>query len=176
MSGWVQGEIEVRWGLAEDEDLIAELLDLNGMSRWIALEERFIVAEEKGEVLAALSYRLAPKRLLLGFLIADPRVEERLLATTLYAGVVTLAREAGIGEVRARANPYDNYPCEVEYRRWRGAWRSDTVLPFEVRGELPMGGWRRIFALLGVVAVPFFRAFRDWDDPRVREGKEGAGS
>jgi hypothetical protein len=27
--------------------------------------------------------------------------------------------------------------------------------------ELPSGGWRRILALLGVAAVPFFRAFRD---------------
>lgn len=54
MSGWAQGETEVGWGLEEDEDLVAELLDLNGMSRWVAFEERFIVAEEKGEVLAAL--------------------------------------------------------------------------------------------------------------------------
>lgn len=122
-----------------------------------------------------MSYRLAPKRLLLGFLIADPRVEEPLLATTLYTGAVTLAREAGIGEVRARANPYDNYPREVGCHRWRGAWRSDTVLPFEVRGELPVGGWRRIFALLGIVAVLLFRAFRDYEDHRARGSREGAG-
>ena len=36
-------EIEVRWGLPGDEGGIAELLELNGMPRWVAFEERFIV-------------------------------------------------------------------------------------------------------------------------------------
>jgi hypothetical protein len=29
----------------------------------------------------------------------------------------------------------------------------------KVRAELPAGGWRRAFGLLGVLAVPFFGAF-----------------
>ncbi len=171
MSGWVhkyldggpagpvRRGIEVRWGLQEDEVCIAELLELNGMPRWVAFEERFIVAEERGEVLAALSYRTMSKRLLLGLLVADPWAGERPLATALYAGAVALALEAGIGEVRARPYPYGNYPCEAGYRWRRGGWRADAALPFEVRGELPAGGWRRVFALLGVVAIPFFRVF-----------------
>ncbi|MDP8950727.1 MAG: hypothetical protein M3N18_00505 [Actinomycetota bacterium] len=150
---------EVRWGLREDEARVGELLELNGMPRSLAFEERFIVAEEKGEVLAALSYRMVSKRLLLGFLVASPWAEERLLARVLYAGAAILAWEVGIGEVRARPNPYGDYPGEVGYRRRRGGWRSDANL-FEVRGELPEGGWRRVVALLGFVTVPFFRAFR----------------
>jgi len=153
--------IEVRWGLQEDEACIAELLELNGMPRWVAFEERFIVAEESGEVVAALSYRTVSKRLLLeGLPVADPWAGERPLATALYAGAVVLAREAGIGEVRARQNPYGDYPYEAGYRWRRGGWRADPALPFEVRGELPAGGWRRVFALLGVGAIPFFRGFR----------------
>src|SRR3712207_4783767 len=69
--------IEVRWGMAEDEARVAELLELNGMPRWVAFEERFIVAERDGEVLAALRYRTEPKRLVLGLLVTDPWAEER---------------------------------------------------------------------------------------------------
>ncbi|CAA9404959.1 MAG: hypothetical protein AVDCRST_MAG78-61 [uncultured Rubrobacteraceae bacterium] len=36
----------------------------------------------------------------------------------------------------------------------------DAALAVRARGELPAGVWRRVFALLGVVSVPFFRAFR----------------
>jgi hypothetical protein len=154
------GGTRVRWGLSEDEDKVAELLELNGMPRWVAFEERFIVAERKGEILAALQYRMAPKRLLLGLLVADPWAEEPSLAKAFYVGAVALAREAGIGEVRARPNPCGDYPGDVGYRWWRGDWRVQTALPLEVRGELPGGGWRRVLALLGVIAVPFFRAFR----------------
>jgi hypothetical protein len=152
--------IEVRWGLREDEDRVAELLELNGMPRPLAFEERFIVAEEKSEMLAALSYKTASKQLRLGFLIADPWAGERSLARALYAGAVALAREAGIGEVHARSSPHGDYPYEIGYRPWRGGWRTNTALLSEVRGELPAGGWRRIFALLDAVSVPFFRTFR----------------
>ncbi len=137
-------------------------MELNGMPRPLAFEERFIVAvaEPEGEVLAALSYRMVSKRLLLELLVVDPWAEEQLLAAALYAGAVVLAWEAGIGEVRARPNPCGDYPGEVGYRWWRGGWRSDASL-FEVPGELPEGGWRRVFALLSFAPVPFFRAFRD---------------
>src|SRR5215213_6142651 len=73
-------------GLLEDEAKVAELLELNGMPRWVAFEERFIVAEREGEVLAAVRYRTEPKRLLLGLLVADPWAGERRLAVDLYAG------------------------------------------------------------------------------------------
>ncbi len=47
-------------------------MELNGMLRPLAFEERFIVAEKKGEVLAAMRYRTERKRLLLGLFVADP--------------------------------------------------------------------------------------------------------
>ena len=47
-------------GLLENEVKVAELLELNGMPRWVAFEERFIVAEREGEVLAAVRYRTEP--------------------------------------------------------------------------------------------------------------------
>ena len=101
--GPVEAGVEVRWGLREDEARVAELLELNGMPRWSAFEERYILAGERGEVLAALGYRTASKRLFLGLLVADPWGGERRLAEALYAGALDLAREAGIGEVYARA-------------------------------------------------------------------------
>jgi hypothetical protein len=50
----VEEGIEVRWGLLEDEAKVADLLQLNGMPRWLAFEERYVVAERDGEVLAAV--------------------------------------------------------------------------------------------------------------------------
>lgn len=157
--GPVETRIEVRWGLREDEARVAELLELNGMPRWSAFEERYIVAEERGEVLAALGYRMASKRLFLGLLVADPWGGERRLAEALYAGALDLAWEAGIGEVYARTVCGD-YPGEVGYRWRRGSWYADTILPFEIWRELPASGWRRVLDLMGIAAVPFFRAFR----------------
>ena len=154
--------IEVRWGLREDEAHVAELLELNGKPRPLAFEEHFIVAvaEPEAELLAALSYRTASKRLLLGFFIADPWAEESSLARALYAGAVALAWEAGIGEVHARPSPYGHYQGEVGYRWCKGEWRVHANLALGGWDELPAGGWRRVFALLGFAPVPFFRAFR----------------
>jgi hypothetical protein len=156
---WPEG-IEVRWGLLEDEPKIADLLELNGMPRWTAFEERYIVAEKDGEILAAIRYRTEPKRLLLGLLVTDPWAEERPLAVALYAGAGELAREMGVGEVFAQALPHGDYPREAGYRRrGRREWRLDATRSPGSRKELPGGGWRRAFALLGVLAVPFFGAF-----------------
>ena len=154
--------IEVRWGLREDETHVEELLALNGEPRTLAFEEHFIVAvaEPEGELLAALSYRTASKRLLLGFFIADPWAEESSVARALYAGAVALAWEAGIGEVHARPSPYGDYQSEVWYRWCKGEWRVHANLALGGWDELPAGGWRGVFALLGFAPVPFFRAFR----------------
>lgn len=155
--------IEVRWGLPEDEPRIAELLELNGMPRWVAYEERFIVAERRGEVLAGLRYRTEIKRLLLGLLFVDPWAGEGPPARALYAGAWSLAREIEAREIIAVPLPYANYPHEVGYRRRGRGWRLDAVAGcLELRGELPASGWRRVVALLGMCAVPFFRVSRDW--------------
>ncbi len=150
-------EIEARWGLPGDEGRVAELLELNGMPRWVAFEDRFIVAERDGELLAALGYRMETKKLLLGLLVADPWAGERMLARALYGGAYELAREIGAREVLACSMPYGDYPFEAGYRRSRGGWRLDAT---RARGELPKGGWRRVVTLLGIPAVPFFRVSR----------------
>ncbi len=152
--------IEVRWGMREDEARVAELLELNGMPRWVAFEERYIVAERDGEILAALRYRTEPKRLVLGLLVADPWAEERSLAVALYAGAVELASEMGAKEIRARADRYSDYPREAGYRRWRGEWHLDAMRSGTIGEELPEGGWRRILGLFGIVAVPFVGILR----------------
>jgi hypothetical protein len=162
--------IQKRWALGEDETRIAELMELNGMNRALAFEERFIVAERGGNVMAALRYRTEPKRLLLlGPLVSDPWAEERPLAVALYAGSGELARELGVGEVRARSVVRTNdYPYEAGYRwRFPGGWFLDTTQPLWRREGLPPGGWRRMVALLGAPAVPFFafvgaRWWTDW--------------
>lgn len=151
--------IEVRWGRSKDEAGIAALLELNGMPRWAAFEERFIVAAgPDGMILAALRYRTASKRLLLGMVVADPWGGERVLARALYSGAGDLAREMGVREVLVCR--YADYPYDAGYYRRRGGWRLEVAGIPEVRKELPTGGWRRVFALMGVVATPFLRAFR----------------
>jgi hypothetical protein len=158
--GLKTGAIEVRWGMAEDEDKVAELLELNGIPRWVAFEERFIVAEKDGEVLAALRYRTEPKRLVLGLLVTDPWAEERSLAVALYAGVREMALEMGVKEIRARADLYSDYPREAGYRRQRGGWHLEVRRSGTIDEELPRGRWRRVFGLLGIVAVPFVGVLR----------------
>jgi hypothetical protein len=153
-------EIGVRWGLPGDEGRIAELLELSGKPRWVAFEERFIVAVGwDGEILAALRYRTVSKKLLLGLFVADPWMGERPLARALYAGVGALAREIGVKEVLARAVLYGEYPREAGYHRWARLWRLDVTRSPESFGELPASGWRRVLGLLSVVAIPFFRIF-----------------
>ena len=150
----------VRWGTLEDERGIADLLELNGMPRWIAFEERYVVAEKDGEILAALRYRTESKRLLLGLLVSDPWAEERFLAVALYSGAGQLAWEMGVGEVVARSSTHEDYLHEAGYRRrGRREWRLDATVARESREEIPARGWRRAFALLGVFSVPFFGVF-----------------
>ncbi len=161
LSGGLEtGDIEVRWGMAEDEARVAELLELNGMPRWVAFEERFIVADKDGEVLAALRYRTEPKRLVLGLPVADPWAEERPLAVALYAGVRELALEMGVKEIRALADRYSEYPRQAGYRRRRGAWHLEVRRTGMIGEELPRGRWRRVFGVLGIVAVPFVGVLR----------------
>ncbi|MDP8946660.1 MAG: hypothetical protein M3N09_00980 [Actinomycetota bacterium] len=157
------GGIEVRWGLLEDEPRVARLLERNGMPRWIAFEERYIVAEKDGEILAAIRYRTEPKRLFLGFLVTDPWAEERPLAVDLYAGAGRLAREMGVGEVIARPFPYvGDYPREAGYRRQgRHEWRLDAMRYGESGEEPAVGRWKKLFGLLGVTAVPFVGLLRE---------------
>jgi hypothetical protein len=152
-------DIDVRWGLEEDENKVADLMQLNGLPRWAAFEDRFVVAECDGEFLAALAYRTAPKRLFVGDVVVDPWANERALTVALYAGARDLARELGAREIRLDAGGRRDCLLEAGYRRRPGGWRADA----RRRGaaDLPAGGWRRVLALLGEPAVPFFRPFRE---------------
>ena len=116
------GGVKVRWGLEGDEGAVADLLELNGMPRWISFEERFVVAERDGKVLGAVRYRTESKRLILGLLVVDPWAGEELVAPALYRGAGELAREIGAGEVVASASRSD-YPGRAGYRRWGLGWR-----------------------------------------------------
>lgn len=146
----------VRWGLAEDEAAVAELLELNGMPRWVAFEERFIVAQKAGKVVGAVRYRTESKRLSLGLLVVDPWRGERRTAKALYAGSRELAEELGANEVVVSA-ARTGYPRAAGYRRRGRGWRS--AVPREDKGS-STGGWRRVIGLWGARVAPFRRALR----------------
>ena len=116
--------VDVRWGLAEDEPAVADLLDLNGVPRWVSFEERFIIVQKDCKVLGAVRYRTESKRLLLGLLVVDPWAGEEWLARALYRGAGELAREIGAGQVVASASRA-GYPGLAGYRRWGRSWYLD---------------------------------------------------
>jgi predicted GNAT family acetyltransferase len=150
------GKIEVRWGLPADSAGIAELLELNGMPRWVAFEERFVVAEEDGKVLGALRYRTEPRRMVLGLLVVDPWAGEERLARALYAGAADLAREMGVEEVIASA-ARAGYPRSAGYRRRGRDWRLVATPTLDAADRPATGGWREVLALFGTLPVPFHR-------------------
>jgi hypothetical protein len=119
---------DVRLGLAEDAPRIAELLELNGMPRWVAFEERFIIAEDDdGKLVAILRFREDSERLYLGLLVTDPWAEEHSVAVALYAGARVMALGLGLREIRARTRQNETHPREAGYRRWRRGWRVDVA-------------------------------------------------
>ncbi len=117
---------EVRRGLGEDQCRVAELLELCGIPRWVAFEERFIVAERGGRVVAVLRFRQDLGRLYLGLLVADPRVEEYPLAAALYAGARTAARELGASEVRVTTRRHQAHLARAGYHEGREGWWLDV--------------------------------------------------
>lgn len=150
--------VRVRWGLAEDEAEVADLLQLNGMPRWVAFEERFIVAERDGRLVGAVRYATESKRITLGLLVVDPWAGERRTARALYRGAVDLAHELGASDVLATTTRGLAYPGEAGYRRAGRGWRSDV--PSEGGGGYG-GFWRTLLHLLGTrAALPFYRVPR----------------
>ena len=146
---------KVRWGLADDEPEIADLLQLNGMPRWVAFEERFIVAERGGKLVGAVRYRTESKRLILGLLVVDPWAGERRTAGALYAGARGLARELGANEVLAATGMA--YPRAAGYSHFGRLWFSAVG---RSGGDGATGRWRRLFGLWGSENVPFHRTKR----------------
>ncbi len=118
---------QVRQGLAEDAPRIAELLELNGVPRWVAFEDRFILAEDEGRLVAVVRFREDSECLFLGLLVAEPWAEEGSVAVDLYTGARVMARELGLCEIRARTRQDETYPREAGYRRWREGWQLDVT-------------------------------------------------
>jgi len=147
-AGGRDADIMVRWGLHADEDRVAELLELNGMPRWTAFEERFVVAERDGVVLAALAYRTEPKRMLIETLVADPWAGERGLAVALYAGVRELAREMCVREISASTGWHAGYLREAGYRRGMSGWFVDAAGSSHGDVEYPPARWRSVPRLI----------------------------
>jgi hypothetical protein len=116
----------VRLGLASDAWRIATLLELNGMPRWVAFEERFVVVEEGGALTAAMRFREGPELLYLGLLITDPWAEEHTVTVALYSGARAIAEGLGLREVRAQPRGHETHLREAGYRRWGGGWRLDV--------------------------------------------------
>lgn len=158
------GEIEVRWGLEADEERVSDLLELNGVGRWVAFEERFIVAERGGEVLAALRYRTEPKKLVVGLLVVDPWAGERALARRCipgpalwraslvrgrcerWPGMETTRRKPGIdggvaGGIWMRRIPSGGSGGTRSFPRRAGAGQSpcSALLPCRSSGCIPAG-------------------------------------
>ena len=150
--------VKVRWGLAEDEAAVADLLQLNGMPRWVAFEERFVVAEKDGKIVGAIRYVTESKRLSLGLLVVDPWAGERRTAAALYRGAVVLAEDLGASDVLATTVRGAAYPSEAGYHRAGRGWRSPV--PSE-GGAGRAGFWRTLLHLWGTrAALPFYRVPR----------------
>ena len=119
----VAGRMVARRGLAEDSFRIAKLLELHGMPRWVAFEERFIVAERGGRIVAVLRFREDLRWLYLGLLVTDPRTDEDSSAESLYAGARMVARELGVREIRAGTRRHEAPLARAGYRKGREGWR-----------------------------------------------------
>jgi hypothetical protein len=145
--------VEVGWGLAEEESGVADILELNGLPRWVAFEERYIVAQKDGKVLGAVRYRMESKRLILGLLVVDPWAGEERLALALYRGSKELAREIGAKDIVA-SEARAGYPGRAGYRRWGRGWRLD------LRRHSGTGVRRRLLGVFGALSIPHYRAFR----------------
>jgi hypothetical protein len=152
-------EIAVRWGNLKDWSKITRMLGLNSMSAQDVPKETYIVAEEKGEILAVGRCLVARKHLVLGPLTVDPWAGEHRFAVALYSGVGTLAQEIGLREVWVDCDEHQEYLLEACYRRRVGGWHLDTTQSFGAYERLPERGWRRVLSLWSAVQVPFFRAF-----------------
>ena len=123
-------------------------------------KETYVVAEERGEILAVGRCLLARKRLVLDRLAVAPGAAEHICAVALYSGVGNLVQEMGLRRVWANCDEHREYLLEAGYHRRVGGWLLDTMRSPNEYERLPERGWRRVLFLWGTTQAPFFRAFR----------------
>jgi hypothetical protein len=153
-------EIAVRWRSVEDGGAIGRVLGLNSMSERDVPKETYMVAEERGEILAVGRSLLAHKRLVLGTLAVARGAAEHSCAVALDSGAGNLVQEMGLREVWANCDEHRDYVLEAGYRRRMDGWRLDTMRSPNEYERPPGRGWRRVMFLWGATQAPFFRAFR----------------
>lgn len=122
-----ESHVEVRRGSAEDMLRISDFLEFNGIPRWVAFEERFIVAEEGGRLVAAMRFREDPEKLRLGLLAIGPFPGQRRLAVALYSGAKAMACGLGLGEVRIHGDSHRTHPRAAGFHRCESGWRMDVA-------------------------------------------------
>lgn len=115
--------LTLREARAKDEKEVSRLLWVNAMPGKPVPEGRFVVAEERGEVLATVGCRAKRGSLVLGPLAMDPLVNEYRFAVALYSGAKLLARGMEMREVWADADEHREYLLEAGYARRVGGWR-----------------------------------------------------
>lgn len=109
--------LTLREARAKDEKEVSRLLWVNAMPGKPVPEGRFVVAEERGEVLATVGCRAKRGSLVLGPLAMDPLVNEYRFAVALYSGAKLLARGMEMREVWADADEHREYLLEAGYAR-----------------------------------------------------------
>lgn len=135
----IVGRLAVRHAETKDERVIRRLLETGRISSrkpWpdrpgehSLRSPRSLVAEERGEVLAAACYRTSFGRLVLGPLAADTLVVEYRFVLALYSGAALLAQSTGKKEVWVESDEHREYLLEAGYRRRVGGWRLDVSPP-----------------------------------------------
>lgn len=121
--------------------------------------DHFLVAEERGELLATVGYRKACGGLVLNPVAVDPVVEEARFVPELYSGAGELARHAGIPLVWVENDVHREYLLEAGYVRRVGGWRLDTEPLYVGPRILPERCRRWLAAYWRVTDAPPFRAF-----------------
>lgn len=155
--------IEVRWAGPEDTGTVARIIWRSGGSIAFSGDpaskrDWFLVAEERGEVLAVARCRRARGGLVLDRVAVDPRVEALRFAPALYAGAGELARDAGMPLVWVESDAHREYLLEAGYARRVGGWRLDTDLSYIGPGALPKWCRRGLLAFWRATDGPTFRA------------------
>jgi hypothetical protein len=72
-------------------------------------------------------FRRDSRRLFLGLLVTDPRVEEGRAAARLYDGARAMALSLGLREILVRTSRHGSVAREAGYRRCEDGWRLEVA-------------------------------------------------